>query len=489
MRSFVLDGLLALVLCMALTWVLRHLAHYFGWLDHPAPPRKLQAQPIPRIGGVGVMLAAGLAVVTLRWWQYRYDRPHYLQTTNLHVLLFPLLLVFLTGLLDDLINLRWWIKLAAEAAAALWLAHSGWLVHLPLLQRISPGLANHLSAPITVLWLLVCANAMNLIDGMDGLASGIALLATLTLMMAAMITGNFALLMLTLPLAGALIGFLAFNFNPATIYLGDSGSLTIGFLLGAFGIIWSEKSTTLVAMTVPVMALALPLFDTGHAIVRRWRRGKSLFAPDHDHIHHQLLRLGVGPKRAVILLYAVAGALALGSLAIQRRFDAELAPTVLALSAAAWFGIQALGFEGMQPEGERADRISLRRALARLAAVQTTAERLANAADGEAAWLGICSMASQVGATYCAMEWNSGWYRQVNLAEMETSAPHWKMEIPILDEAGAHLGLLVLAFGRQANLSSIAAGKVVALFQSSLAAAGSRLLVALQQQAAAAGKE
>jgi len=191
----------------------------------------------------------------------------------------------------------------------------------------------------------------------------------------------------------------------------------------------------------------------------------------------------------VILLYAVAARWPSARWPFSGALTLNWPPTVLALSAAAWFGIQALGFEGMQPEGERADRISLRRALARLAAVQTTAERLANAADGEAAWLGICSMASQVGATYCAMEWNSGWYRQVNLAEMEAAAPHWKMEIPILDEAGAHLGLLVLAFGRQANLSSIAAGKVVALFQSSLAAAGSRLLVALQQQAAAAGKE
>lgn len=489
MRSFVLDGLLALALCMALTWVLRRLAHAFGWLDHPAPPRKMHAQPIPRIGGVGVMLAAGLAVVMLRWWQYHYDRPHYLQNTNLHVLLFPLLLVFLTGLLDDLINLRWWIKLTAELAAALWLVHSGLIIHLQLLQRISPGLAAQLSAPVTVLWLLVCANAMNLIDGMDGLASGIALLASLTLMMAAIITGNFALLMLTLPLAGALLGFLAFNFNPATIYLGDSGSLTIGFLLGAFGVIWSEKSTTLVAMTVPVMALALPLFDTGQAIIRRWRRGKSLFAPDHEHIHHQLLRLGVGPKRAVVLLYAVAGALALGSLAIQRRFDAELAPAVLALSAAAWFGIQALGFEGMQPEGEPTDRISLRRALARLAVVQTSAARLAAAADWDAAWLGICAMATQAGAAYCAMEWISGWYRQVNLSEMDTAAPNWKMEIPVLDADGARIGVLSLTFGRQANLSSIAAGKVVEIFQSSLAAAGSRLLVSLHQQAAAAGKE
>ncbi len=489
MRSFILDGLLALVFSMALTWALRRLAHYFGWLDHPAPPRKLQTQPIPRIGGVGVMLAAGLAVMTLRWWQYHYARPHFLQSTNLHILLFPLLVVFLIGLLDDILNLHWWIKLAAELAAALWLAHSGLLVHLPLLQYISPGLANDLSIPVTVLWLLVCANAMNLIDGMDGLASGIALLATLTLMIAAIITGNFALLMLTLPLAGSLLGFLAFNFNPATIYLGDSGSLTIGFLLGAFGIIWSEKSTTLVAMTVPVMALALPLFDTGHAIIRRWRKGKSWFAPDHEHIHHQLLRLGAGPKRVVVLLYAIAGALAMGSLALQRRFDAELAPAVLALSAAAWFGMQALGFEGMPPEGERADRCSLRRALARLAVVQTAATRLAAAADWEEAWLGICTMASQVGAACCAMEWNTGWYRQVNLTETETAAPHWKMEIPVLDPAGARLGVLILTFSRQPNLSSIAAGKVVEIFQSSLAAAGSRLLVSLQRQAAAAGKE
>src|SRR5207302_8185636 len=133
-----------------------------------------------------------------------------------------------------------------------------------------------LSVPITVFWLLACTNAFNLIDGVDGLAAGVGLFATITMLLAALLQNNVPLALATVPLAGALPGFLRYNFNPATIFLGDSGSLLIGFLLGAYGLIWSQKSTTLIGMTAPMMALAIPLLDTGLAIVRRALRGQPI---------------------------------------------------------------------------------------------------------------------------------------------------------------------------------------------------------------------
>ena len=127
-------------------------------------------------------------------------------------------------------------------------------------------------APLTILWLVACANAFNLIDGVDGLASGVGLLATLTMLAAGLLHGDAGLVIVTAPLAGALVGFLRSNFNPASIFLGDCGSLTIGFLLGCFAAIWSQKSATLLGMTAPLMALSVPLLDTGASIVRRFLR-------------------------------------------------------------------------------------------------------------------------------------------------------------------------------------------------------------------------
>ena len=139
---------------------------------------------------------------------------------------------------------------------------------------LAPG---WLSLPLTVLWLVACTNAFNLIDGVDGLASGVGLLAAFTTLAAALLQNNAALALATAPLVGALLAFLRYNFNPASIFLGDSGSLTIGFVLGCFGAIWSQKSATLLGMTAPLMALSIPLLDTALAVVRRFLRHQPIF--------------------------------------------------------------------------------------------------------------------------------------------------------------------------------------------------------------------
>ena len=167
--------------------------------------------------------------------------------------------MFALGLLDDLVGLNAWQKLLGQVVARC-LAYCGGVHVTGVAGYAAPGWstpADH------VLWLVACTNAFNLIDGMDGLAAGVGLFATFTTLAAALLQGNVALALATAPLVGALLAFLRYNFNPASIFLGDCGSLTIGFLLGCFGAIWSQKSATLLGMTAPLMALAVPLLDTG----------------------------------------------------------------------------------------------------------------------------------------------------------------------------------------------------------------------------------
>src|SRR5947208_10567281 len=152
------------------------------------------------------------------------------------------------------------------------------------------------SFPITVGWLVVCSNAFNLIDGMDGLATGVGLFAAFTTLAAALLQNNALLALATAPLVGALLAFLRYNFNPASIFLGDCGSLTIGFLLGCFAAVWSQKSATLLGMTAPVMALSVPLLDTGIAVVRRFLRRQPIFSADRNHLHHRLLDRGFSSR-------------------------------------------------------------------------------------------------------------------------------------------------------------------------------------------------
>jgi UDP-GlcNAc:undecaprenyl-phosphate/decaprenyl-phosphate GlcNAc-1-phosphate transferase len=198
--------------------------------------------------------------------------------------------------------------------------------------------------PLTMAWLLGCTNAFNLIDGIDGLAAGVGLFATLTTLIAALLGSNPALALATGLLAGALLGFLRYNFNPASVFLGDCGSLSIGFVLGCFGVIWSQKAATAVGMTAPLIALCIPILETVLSIVRRFLRGKPIFGADRRHIHHRLLDLGFSARTAALLMYGAAGIAAGCSLLINfadTRFGGAI---ILLFCAGAWIGVQHLGY-------------------------------------------------------------------------------------------------------------------------------------------------
>jgi UDP-GlcNAc:undecaprenyl-phosphate GlcNAc-1-phosphate transferase len=256
------------------------------------------------------------------------------------IVAFAVLLVFAVGLADDILNLRPWQKLLGQFFAALLAATSGVEVHVVLGSPID----SWLSVPVTVFWLVGCANAFNLIDGLDGLASGVGLFATATMFIAGLVDHNVGLMLVTAPLAGCLLGFIRYNYNPASVYLGDCGSLAMGFLLGCCGALWEEKSATILGMTAPVMVFCVPLLDTSLSIVRRFLRNKPIFGADRGHIHHRLLDMGLSPRRAVWMLYGLCGIAAVLSL-LHRIAAAEYsAVAVLVFCGIAWMMVRRLGY-------------------------------------------------------------------------------------------------------------------------------------------------
>jgi len=333
-------GTTSLILCLILTPLCRDIFLKLKLVDVPDEVRKLHRTAVPRIGGLPIALsyvgAMGLMLL------FAPPGAHIdVQHSGLLVGLLPAAgIVFLIGLFDDLIGLKPWQKLGGQLVAAVWAVAAG--ARITLLDG-QPH-AEMITIPLSVLWLLGCTNAFNLIDGLDGLAAGVGLFATLTTLLAALLQGNWGLAMATVPLAGCLIAFLRYNFNPASIFLGDSGSLSIGFLLGCFGVIWSQKSATFLGMLAPVIAFSLPLLDVGISIGRRFLRNRPIFEADRGHIHHKLLDLGFGPRAVAIILYGACGIAAILSL-LQSSLSYHLGGIIVILFCVlSGIGIHRLGY-------------------------------------------------------------------------------------------------------------------------------------------------
>jgi UDP-GlcNAc:undecaprenyl-phosphate GlcNAc-1-phosphate transferase len=344
------DGAFALFLAFvcaalssyALTPMVRDLAAARGWLDSPDGRRKLHASPVPRVGGLAVfvgLLAGSTLVLALpgvtRVAGASDELPGYLLAAALGICVL--------GLLDDRYGLSPRVKLAGQLTAGLYIYAHGYSVQLVSNPFGATFALGWLSLPITVLWVAVLTNAFNLIDGLDGLASGVGLFASSVVLVFALLNGHADIAILSIALAGALLGFLRYNFSPASVFLGDCGSLTLGFVLAALSLRGSMKGPVVVAVATPLLALGFPLLDTALALLRRFWGGRSILAADADHIHHRIVRRGLTPRRAVILLYGVTaffGAVALVALTDR---PGSVALAVVACSLVTWYGIRVLG--------------------------------------------------------------------------------------------------------------------------------------------------
>ncbi len=342
MLSLLYLALTAFGIGLVATPVTRNFLRRSGLLDRPDAHRKLHASPVPRLGGIPIAAAFALSLTLFRFLPGVASPALDSALDRILPLIPGALIVFLVGVLDDLYDLRPWQKLSGQLAAAVWVFAAG--LHIQGVAGHTLAPSPWITFPITILWLVACTNAFNLIDGVDGLAAGVGFFATVTIFLSATLKGDAELQILAAPLAGALLAFLRYNFNPATIFLGDSGAMLIGFLLGGFSIIWSHKSATILGMTAPVFALAFPIAETAVSVARRWLRGDPIFSADRGHIHHRLLEMGLGSRQVAILLYAVTGLGAAVSLIVAQPDVRERSAVVILFCAVAWVGFQRLGY-------------------------------------------------------------------------------------------------------------------------------------------------
>jgi len=309
MKTYLGIFLIAAFTALIATPLLRRLCERFGLVDRAFDQRRIHQKAVPRLGGIAIFVSVILALASLAFI-------HNLLTQNLRPELKAIasvlgcgLLVLLIGVYDDVRGANASIKLVTLGlVAVLFYALGGRIegLSIPSVGQVAlPGLVGF---GLTLLWIVGITNAFNLIDGVDGLASGSALFSTLVLVTTSIIQGQARVTVVALALSGALAGFLRYNFNPASIFLGDSGSLFVGFILAALSIQGSQKASTAVAVAIPILAFGLPVVDTAVTIARRLLSGKPIFEGDREHIHHMLLARGWSQRQVTLALYAVSAA-------------------------------------------------------------------------------------------------------------------------------------------------------------------------------------
>ena len=322
---------LAAVIAYLLTPAVWRLAVRTGAIDRPdAKPgsRHIHDTPTPRLGGLAIFAGFTVAIAVAAFVSHTPIWEH------LRELWCGALIIVVVGVADDYFELPAKLKLAGQILAATVFVAMGnvvdWISN-PWAHGPFPGMSyiGYWGVPLTIFWLVGITNTMNLIDGLDGLAAGVGGIASVTLMLVAWQEGQYYVTIITAAIAGAALGFLPYNFYPAHIFMGDTGSMLLGFVLGAVAIQGTLKSATTIALAVPLLALGLPILDTSLAIIRRFVHGQSIFQADKGHLHHRLLALGLSQRQAVIILYFVSGCFGLSGVALADVSSRLVAITLL----------------------------------------------------------------------------------------------------------------------------------------------------------------
>jgi UDP-GlcNAc:undecaprenyl-phosphate GlcNAc-1-phosphate transferase len=354
----------------ALTPMVRDAARRLGVLDHGLTARKIHGRPIPRLGGIAIVVAFYAPLLALLFVNSDVGRRFYDNRQEAFALIAGGLAIAALGVFDDLRGADARTKLSVQFAVAgfmYWMGYRIDVIANPFGTAVPLG---WLGLPFTVLWIAGIVNAINLIDGLDGLAGGVALIAIVTTFVIAAVNAEPLMTLFTAALGGAVLGFLFYNFNPASIFMGDTGSMFLGFVLATTSIETHHKSSTAVAVLVPIIVMGVPIADTLLAMMRRAARGVPMFSADRGHIHHRLLASGLTQRQAVLVIYAVS--IVLGTIAVVLSFSSSALTggILVALSGGTYFALRRLGFISIgkvqQVLQDRRKNLDVRRGIRRI---------------------------------------------------------------------------------------------------------------------------
>ena len=388
----------SLVAGLVLTPLVRWVARRLRVLDLPDGFRKLQERPVPRMGGIAIFIGLFASLWVSSRLHHSVVLPRCFGNGDFSSVFLGAAAVLVIGLWDDARGLGARTKFALLTAVAAGMCVAGHTIETisnPFGRDIVLG---YWAVPATLFWFLACMNAMNLIDGLDGLSGGVAVFAAATMFATSALFQNGNIAFSALALAGVGIGFLVFNLPPASIFLGDSGSYLLGFLVAYIGLRGSQKANTVVALLIPVIALGLPVLDTALAILRRWARALPLFTSDGQHIHHKLLGRGLSHWQAVLIMYAACIVLGGFALALTAARDLSAAGVLLLLTVATVLAVRVVGREEIRLAKNRLIHglAEKRRATGQRAAGHEATERMRQAETIAALWQAFAAAAERM---------------------------------------------------------------------------------------------
>ena len=322
------------ILTFLLTPHVKDFAHKVGAIDVPRDGRRMHTRPIPRLGGLAIFMGFLASALIFGKWDM----------AMLSVMLGAMIIVVL-GIFDDIVSLGAKFKFVIQIIAAAIPVCIGGL-KIEFFTSFNPFSDNQyfslgiFAVPITIIWIVGITNAVNLIDGLDGLAAGVSSIAAITMLAVGLLTNEIMVAIVMAALAGSCIGFLPYNFNPAKIFMGDTGALFLGFMLATMSIQGFFKFYAVISFAVPFLILGLPIFDTASAITRRLLQHRSPMSPDRGHVHHKLVDMGFNVKQSVAIPYAISGTLGLAAVVLTTSGEAKamflVAAVIVVMVLASW---------------------------------------------------------------------------------------------------------------------------------------------------------
>lgn len=327
---------LAFIVSFATTPIAKKVAFYIGAVDVPKDNRRMHKKPIARLGGLAIF--SGFIMALLFGLMSTFiGGTGIIPTSQLLGLLVGVFIIVGIGIVDDIKQLGPKIKFIFQILAAIavvWISGDkiSFITNPFAASGSTLEISDFIAYPLTIFWIVGITNAINFIDGLDGLAAGVSSISYLSLMFISILFGQVQSAMIIAILAGSTLGFLPYNFNPAKIFMGDTGSTFLGFTLGVISIQGLMKTYAAISIVIPVLVLGLPLFDTTFAILRRLIKRKPIMAPDRGHLHHRLIDMGFSQKQSVVTMYVVSGALGLVAIVLADKGALSAVVLVIALS-------------------------------------------------------------------------------------------------------------------------------------------------------------